>query len=197
MGDFFSISIRSVTPEDAPSLAEIYGYYVKNTAVSFEYVPPTPDEFRGRIAHTVEKYPYLVAVIMENHGEPAEKVAGYAYAREFVGRAACNHCVEVSVYVAHDCRRSGAGRALYEEMERRLKNMGILNVYASIAYADDEDEYLTHDSLRFHIRMGYTQVARFHQCGRKFDRWYDLVWVEKFLGAHVGSQNEDGMPKNG
>ena len=122
------LRIRPVTPDDAPALAEIYGYYVKNTAVSFEYDPPSAGEFRGRIAHTLEKYPYLSAVM-------DGRVIGYAYAREFVGRKACEHCVEVSVYVAHDCRRSGAGRALYEAMEQRLGETGILNVYASIAYA--------------------------------------------------------------
>ena len=166
--------IRPITPDDAPALAEIYGYYVENTAVSFEYVPPTADEFRGRISHTLEKYPYLAAA-------SGECIIGYAYAREFVGRAACEHCVEVSVYIARDSRRSGAGRALYEEMERQLREMGIHNVYASIAYADEEDKYLTHDSLEFHKRMGYTQVARFHRCGYKFGNWYDLIWVEKFI----------------
>ena len=174
MSDIF---IRQATPDDAPAFSRIYGYYVENTAVSFEYTAPTPEEFRGRIAHTVEKYPYLAAVSGEN-------IVGYAYAREFVGRAACNHCVEVSVYVAHDCRRSGAGRVLYEEMEHILKEKGILNVYASIAYADSEDEFLTHDSVKFHERMGYQQVARFHRCGYKFGNWYDLIWVEKFLEAH-------------
>ena len=171
MNDFL---IRSVTPDDAQALAEIYGYYVANTAVSFEYVPPAAEEFRGRITHILQKYPYIAAL-------SGEKIIGYAYAREFVGRAACEHCVEVSVYIAHDRRRSGAGRALYEEMERRLGDMGILNVYASIAYADEEDEYLSHDSANFHERMGYAQVARFHRCGRKFGRWYDLIWVEKFI----------------
>lgn len=179
--------IKSVTPDDAPALAEIYGYYVENTAVSFEYVPPAAEEFRRRISHTLEQYPYLAAV-------SGDRIIGYAYAREFVGRAACAHCVEVSVYIDRDFRRSGAGRALYQEMERRLGEMGILNVYASIAYADNEDEYLTHDSLQFHKRMGYEQVARFHQCGRKFGRWYDLVWVEKRIGTK--QSRVDGRKRN-
>jgi Sortase and related acyltransferases len=177
MSDVSSISLRSVTPDDAAALADIYGYYVAHTAVSFEYVPPTAEEFRGRISHILENYPYLAAV-------RDEKSVGYAYAREFVGREACARCVEVSVYVDRDCRGAGVGRALYEEMERLLRERGILNVYASIAYADAEDEYLTHASADFHRRMGYRQVARFHQCGYKFGRWYDLIWVEKFLGEH-------------
>ena len=163
-----ALVIRPVTPDDAEALADIYGYYVERTAVSFEYVPPTANEFRGRISRILQNYPYIAAV-------SGDRIIGYAYAREFVGRAACSRCVEVSVYIAHDCRRTGAGRALYGEMERLLGDRGILNVYASIAYADAEDEYLTHDSI---------------QCGWKFGRWYDLLWVEKFLGAHVSSSSE-------
>ncbi len=178
-----ALVIRPVTPDDAEALADIYGYYVERTAVSFEYVPPTANEFRGRISRILQNYPYIAAV-------SGDRIIGYAYAREFVGRAACSRCVEVSVYIAHDCRRTGAGRALYGEMERLLGDRGILNVYASIAYADAEDEHLTHDSIQFHTRMGYKQVARFHQCGWKFGRWYDLLWVEKFLGAHVSSSSE-------
>ena len=52
------LSIREVQISDAPRLAEIYSYYVKNTAVSFEYVVPTANEFERRIKHTTEKYPY-------------------------------------------------------------------------------------------------------------------------------------------
>ena len=61
---------------------------------------------------------------------------------------------------------------------------GILNMNACIAYAEHEDEYLTLDSVRFHERMGYTEVAHFHQCGKKFGRWYDMIWMEKIIGEH-------------
>ena len=52
--------IRSATIEDAGRLLEIYTYYVKNTAISFEYDVPSLEEFRGRIAYTLGKYPYIV-----------------------------------------------------------------------------------------------------------------------------------------
>ena len=51
------------------------------------------------------------------------------------------------------------------------------------------DEYLTYASVRFHERMGFVVVGRHHQCGNKFGRWYDMVWMEKAIGPH------DGAPK--
>ena len=65
------IRIRSAAVEDAESLLEIYAYYVSNTAISFECEVPSVEEFRKRIARTLEKYPYLVA-------EEDGAVRGYA-----------------------------------------------------------------------------------------------------------------------
>ena len=54
-------SIRNAVPGDAPRLAEIYRYYVEHTAITFEYVPPSAEEFSARMADTMRRYPYLVA----------------------------------------------------------------------------------------------------------------------------------------
>ena len=52
-------TVRTVTPEDAQALLDIYSWYVENTAVSFELEPPTVEEFRARIAYYRRRYPYL------------------------------------------------------------------------------------------------------------------------------------------
>mgnify|MGYP003299140332 CR=1 FL=1 len=57
------MKIRSCVPEDAEALAKIYAPYVDHTAISFELVAPEADEFRGRIIHTLQKFPYIVAEI--------------------------------------------------------------------------------------------------------------------------------------
>ena len=78
----------------------------------------------------------------------------------------------------------GLGRKLYEELEARLKEMGLLNLYACIGYAEVEDEYLTNASVAFHEKMGYKLNGHFTKCGYKFGRWYDMVWMEKMIGEH-------------
>lgn len=50
---------------------------------------------------------------------------------------------------------------------------------AGVAYIDEEDEYLSHDSYKFHLREGYSEVAHMVSVGKKFDRWYDLMWFQK------------------
>ena len=136
------MTIRAVREEDAERLAEIYSYYVENTAVSFEYSAPTAEEFRERVRKISAKYPYLVC-------EKAGRIIGYVYAGRYSPRDAYNWTVTTSIYVDHECRRNGAGALLYRA------------------------------SVRFHEKEGYEQVAWMKGVGKKFDRWYDLLWMEK------------------
>ena len=166
--------IRTATIEDAERLLEIYSYYVENTAISFEYETPSLEEFRGRISQTLEKYPYLV---LEEDG----LIQGYTYAGVFKGRAAYDHCCEVSIYLDRNAKGNGYGRALYESLEEELKKQGIINLYACIGDPITEDEYLTKNSENFHRHIGYTKVGEFHRCGYKFGRWYNMIWMEKTM----------------
>lgn len=171
------IDIRSATVEDAEAILQIYAPYVLNSGITFEYDVPTLDDFRNRIATTLAKYPYLVA-IADN------KIVGYAYAGVFKARAAYNHCVETSIYVEMNQRGKGIGKALYAKLEDLLKQQGILNVNACITWLEEENQYVTHQSPDFHAHLGYKRVAHFHQCGYKFGQWFDMIWMEKMIGEH-------------
>lgn len=173
-----TITIRDAAQEDGARLLEIYAYYVKNTAISFEYDVPTLPEFEARIKNTLQRYPYLVA---ERNGV----IEGYAYAGAFVGRTAYQWSAELSIYLDHGARGHGLGRKLYEALEQRLRPMGILNLYACIGYPETEDEYLTKNSAEFHAHLGFAEVGHFHRCGCKFGRWYDMIWMEKTIGTHL------------
>ncbi len=168
------MKIRSASPEDADRLLEIYSYYVKNTAISFEIDVPSLDEFKARIENTLKKYPYLV---LEDQGV----IWGYAYAGVFKNRAAYDSSCEVSIYLDLSARGHGYGRQLYEALEKELGKIGIRNLYACIGSPVVEDEYLTRNSEQFHQHLGYTTVGEFHKCAYKFGRRYNMIWMEKII----------------
>lgn len=173
-----AVTIRPAAPEDAPALLAIYAPYVRETAVTFEYEVPTPEEFAGRIRRTLERYPYLT---VQCGGE----VLGYACAGPFKERAAYGWSVETTIYLRQDQRGRGLGRALYQALERCLAAQHIQNLNACIADpAQVGDPYLTGASAAFHAGLGYQLAGRFHKCGYKFGRWYDMIWMEKILGTH-------------
>ena len=172
------LTIRRAAPEDAAALLEIYAPYVEKTAVTFEYDVPAAEAFAGRIARTLARYPYLAA-------EAGGQLAGYAYAGPFKDRPAYDWAAETTVYVREDGRRQGVGRALYGALERCLAAQGVRNLNACAACPEREDEYLTWDSVNFHMRLGYRLVGEFCGCGCKFGRWYNMVWMEKHIGEHL------------
>ena len=175
------ITIRIASPSDAPELLAIYAPYITKTAISFEYDVPSVEEFADRIRTTLEKYPYLAA---ESDGH----IVGYCYVSILHGRQAYDWSVETSIYVDQNCKRMGSGKKLHDALEQALSAMGILNLYACIAFPIGEDPYLTEDSVHFHEHLGYTHTAHFHKCGYKFNRWYDIVWMEKTIGKHLECQ---------
>ena len=115
--DTENIKLRTARPEDAARLLEIYAHYVENTAITFEYTVPTLEEFRHRIEHTLERYPYLV---IERNGV----IQGYAYAGVFKARAAYDWACEMSVYIDRAAEHCGLGGWIYTALEDELRRMG-------------------------------------------------------------------------
>ena len=172
------ITVRNATLADAPRILEIYAYYVEHTVITFEYTVPSLAEFEGRMRHTMEN------LVIEKDG----RIEGYAYAGAFVGRAAYDWACELTIYLDHNAQKCGMGRMLYQALADRLKAMGILNLYACIGYPQVEDEYLTRNSAQFHEHLGFALCGTFRNCGYKFGRWYDMVWMEKIIGEHKADQ---------
>lgn len=175
------IVIRNAITADAGRILEIYDYYVKNTAITFEYETPSLYEFKRRMEKTMQRYPYLV-ILKDGH------IQGYAYAGAFIGRAAYDWSCEITAYLDYNTQKSGMGRLIYEELEKALYDMGICNLYACIAYPDKNDKYLTTNSADFHAHLGFEKVGEFHKCGYKFGKWYNMIWMEKIIGEHKDKQ---------
>lgn len=164
------ITIRMAVLEDAEEILDIYIPYVTDSAISFEYCPPSLAEFQDRMLSIMKRFPYLVA---ERDGQ----IVGYCYASAFKNRDAYDWSVETTIYLRREHKGGGIGRKLYEKLEGILAAQHILNLNACIAYPHPE-------SIAFHEKLGYKTVAHFHKCGYKSGVWYDMVWMEKMLGSH-------------
>ncbi|MDD8048352.1 MAG: GNAT family N-acetyltransferase [Thomasclavelia sp.] len=161
------MEIRDVRLSDTKDILDIYKPYVLNTAVSFEYEVPTLKEFQTRIENISSKYPYLVA--LEDN-----TIIGYAYASSYSSRAAYKNSVELSIYLKEGTTHHGVGTTLYNKLLEKLKKQGIKMVYACIVYPYDT-------SVNFHYKQGFKMIGVFHQAGYKFDKYYDVCWMEKEL----------------
>lgn len=161
---------RLVHVNDARALAEIYRPFVESTAVSFETVVPTAQEFESKIRSLRENYPFLVC-------EMNNEVVGYIYAQKPMSRAAYAWNVELSLYI--DLRVTGQkiGTKLLAIMLSLLKLQKTQNVYSLITLPNAP-------CLKLHEHFGFREVARFNQTGFKNGAWQDVVWLEKAIGDH-------------
>jgi L-amino acid N-acyltransferase YncA len=152
---------------DAAACAAIYAPYVRDTSITFEYDPPSEREMASRIAASRESHAWLVA---EDEGV----VVGYAYGGPFKARAAYRWSCEVSVYIALDRRRTGAGRALYEELFTRLAARGYVTACAGITLPNDASEAM-------HKALGFEPVGTYRRIGWKHNTWHDVTWTQRPL----------------
>ncbi len=159
--------LRIAKREDVRAMCAIYGEYVKTTTATFEYDPPTEEEFLRRFETYTKQFPWLV---WEEDG----RVLGYAYAAPPYPRSAYRWCAEPTIYLAPEAREKGIGPRLYTLLERILTAQGYQVMYALVC---DENA----PSIHFHGKMGYEKQAHFPNCGFKFGRWLGLYWMEKRL----------------
>lgn len=159
--------IRFATVADIPAILDIYGPYVKNTAISFEYSVPTLEEFTKRFEHITAQFPWLV---WEENGT----LLGYAYGSLPFGRAAYRWVAASSIYLAPEACGKGIGRKLYSALVGILTALGYRKIYAVIT-SDNPG------SLRFHEKMDFRFLCEFPDCGIKFSKLYSVIWMEKDL----------------
>lgn len=159
--------IRMATAADTKAILDIYAPYIEHTNVTFEYVVPTEAEFAGRIEEILEKYPYLV---YEEDGV----IGGYAYAHQFMVRAASQWGAELSVYLAPQAQKRGLGKAFYGALEELLFLQNVEKLYGCIEASNEA-------SRRLHESMGYEKTALFPRCAFKKGQWLSLLWLEKTL----------------
>jgi L-amino acid N-acyltransferase YncA len=172
--------IRPARPSDAPDILAIYAPFVTDTVVSFEFEPPDVEEIRRRVGETLDRWPWLV---WEQDGS----VRGYAYGSGHRARAAYQWCVEVSVYVHADARRSGIARRLYAELFDRLRRQGFYNAYAGITLPNEA-------SVGFHEAMGFQPIGVYPRIGYKFGRWHDVAWWSLRLREDEGEPTSPLLP---
>ena len=162
--------IRPATLDDLPGLTEIYNYYVVNTPITFDLEPWSVDRRRAWFDDFAEKGPHRLFV-----AEEAGRVLGYACSHGFRPKKAYETTVETTIYLAHDATGRGIGRALYDALFDALRGEDLRMLVAGITLPNDA-------SVALHAAFGFQRIGIMHAVGRKFGRYWDVLWTEKEFG---------------
>jgi phosphinothricin acetyltransferase len=165
-----TLALRPSQPDDLTAITEIYAHHVRHGTGTFEIDPPSLEDMRNRHADVLRKgLPYLVA-------EEAGQILGFAYCNWFKPRPAYRFSAEDSIYIAPSAHRRGLGRALLQELAVQAQAAGIRKLIAVIGDSANAG------SIGVHRAVGFTEVGVLKACGWKFNRWLDIVLMEKTLG---------------
>jgi L-amino acid N-acyltransferase YncA len=175
-------TIRPSRDQDLPAITAIYAHHVLHGTGTFETTPPSETEMTGRRADVLAKgLPYLVA---EEDGQ----LLGFAYCQWFKPRPAYRFSAEDSIYMHPDAAGRGLGRDLLRELTARAQACGLRKLIAVIGDSANAA------SIGVHRSAGFTPAGTITACGWKFERWLDIVLMEKTLGAAPTTPPQDARP---
>jgi L-amino acid N-acyltransferase YncA len=161
-------TIRDFRPGDIAAVTAIYSHYVRESVSTFELEPPSEAEMAARFADmTAKGHPILIA-------ERAGEIIGYAYASTFRAREAYRFTCENSIYFVPEAVGHGYGGPMLERLIEAARAAGLKQMVAAITGEREA-------SIRLHARHGFRHVGRYEQVGYKFDRWLDVVLMQRAL----------------
>jgi L-amino acid N-acyltransferase YncA len=167
---------------DAAAVAEIYGWYVRETAVSFEEVAPGVEDAAALIERVRRTHPWLVC-------EREDRVVGWACGSPHRARAAYRWAADVAVYVDREARGCGVGRELYGALLPLLREQGFHVACAGITLPNAA-------SVGLHEALGFEPVGVYRRVGWKAGAWRDVGWWQLQLqAAGAGADSEEPPPE--
>jgi phosphinothricin acetyltransferase len=165
-----ALDIRPASADDIPAITAIYGHWVETGTSSFELQAPDATEMLSRFTALKEKgLPWLAAT---RDGA----LVGYAYAGLYRPRPAYRFTLEDSIYLAPEAVGTGIGRPLLTALIDTCRDLGSRNLIGIVGDPDTN-----RGSVALHRALGFEPIGTARQIGFKFDRWLDVMTLQKVL----------------
>jgi phosphinothricin acetyltransferase len=163
------VLIRPAALRDLPRLLAIYNHYVATSAITFDIDPCTLEDRRDWYTeHTIGAGHRLLVA------EAGSEIVGYAGTGAFRAKRAYETTVETTVYLAPEATGRGFGTRLYAALFAALAGEDVHRAVAGVTLPNPV-------SLALHRRFGFREVGVFRENGRKFGRYWDVMWLERAL----------------
>lgn len=175
-----SISLRAASINDLPGITEIRNYYIVNSHITFDVEPYRPEQLVPWFNEHSDGKRYRLVVACD----PAAGVLGYASTGRYRSKAAYDTTVEASIACRPDAVGRGLGAMLYKALFDAIADQDLNRIVAGIAQPNAASNAL-------HWRFGFKTIGTFSEVGRKFDKYWDVMWMDrplKWEGALSGTR---------
>lgn len=161
-----NISFRAMTLTDADNILDIINYYVANSTAYFSQTLLEKSSISDMLNDKSILPRYVVL--------SGKELVGFGYAYNFRPESTFSQTVKLTYWLKDGFTRKGIGSKLYNILESELRDLKISNILVNISSENTA-------SLNFHRALGYKECGNFEKIGYKNGRYFDLVWLQKFL----------------
>jgi L-amino acid N-acyltransferase YncA len=158
----------AAVPGDAAAIARIYSQGIADRVATFETEPRSAADVRSLLEARLATHP---AVVVELGGE----VVAFAWVGPYSDRPCYAGIGEFSVYVARECRGTGAGGVALGALLDACERAGFWKVVSKVFPENAA-------SRRLCARHGFTEIGLHRRHARLDGEWRDVVIVERLLG---------------
>ncbi len=169
------IGIRYASPEDVHAIMHIWNTNISNTFNTFNSNIKTESEVEDTILERKKRrFGFFVA-------ECDRKVIGFATYFQFRSGIGYSKTLEHTIFVSDKIQRHGVGKALMARLLEDAKRKNFQSIFAGVSGSNER-------AVKFHASLGFQVVAELPRVGYKFDKWLDLILMQKFL--QTGQRND-------
>lgn len=163
--------IREASTEDVPGMLEVFNYYIENSFASYLETSVGPEFFQviqsEKNQDKDEHFPFYVI-------EEDSKIIGIGALRPYLPFPNFRHTGVVSYFILPGHTRKGLGSRMLEKLCMEAKEKKMKSLLANVSSKNEA-------SLNFHIKHSFIECGRFREVGTKFGKYFDIIWLQKFL----------------
>jgi len=164
-----NFKITTIAEEHRKAVIDIFNYFIKNGYAAYPQ-EQLPYEFFDMMLKMTHGYPAVVVKDSTRQGQ----VVGFAFMRPYHSMKTFKRAAEVSYFLLPDVTRQGIGKAIIELFTQEAKKIEVDTLLADISSLNTQ-------SIQFHEKMGFTPCGCFRRVGKKFNKDFDVVWMQKLL----------------
>ena len=160
---------RKISEEHRKSVIDIFNYFVENGFAAYPE-EKVPYEFFDMMIKMTQGYPAIVVVNAGNQNQ----IVGFAFMRPYHPMKTFKRTAQVSYFLLPEFTRQGIGQMIMEVFLEEARKININVLLADISSLNEQ-------SIKFHEKMSFSHCGYFRRVGKKFDKDFDVVWMQKLL----------------
>jgi phosphinothricin acetyltransferase len=163
--------ISEASTEDIPGMLGVFNYYVENSFAAYIENSVGPEFFQViQSEKNQDKDDHFPFYVIEDDG----KIIGIGALRPYLPLPNFRHTGVVSYFILPSHTRKGLGSRMLEKLCTEARQKKMKSLLANVSSKNEA-------SLNFHLKHGFVECGRFRKVGTKFGKYFDIVWVQKFL----------------